>query len=212
MGAVARARRGVLVKRLTRAERSLPLVLAAVMFLVVAVLLPTILRPAAPITNQSAEFSPDAPPDQQQSIVAALNRGSSATAGTGPGTGTNVGDGEVGPGPGGAPPPPPPPPVKGKASRGRCYGNPPRQTESVYSPPCVPAFVGDNGGNTYPGVDPTEFRVAMFVPDSDDSEEGPVDDPNAYQSRTLRAFLDMQNWFNKHFEFYGRQMRLFIVK
>src|SRR4051794_7191131 len=149
-----------------RAERSVPVALACAMFAVVALLLPTILRPANPETNQSAQFSPDAPPDNQDSIVAALNRGTSATAGTGDGQGSNVGQGAVGPGQAQAAPP-----AKGPASRGNCFGRPPRQVESVYAPPCVPAFVGDNGGETAFGVSATEVRVAIYVPDTADIDE-----------------------------------------
>src|SRR3954453_18131690 len=115
--------------RLSRAERSVPVALALLMFAVVALLLPTILRPANPETNQSAQFSPDAPPNNQDSIVAALNRGTSATAGSGNGNGSTVGQGPQGPG--AAVAPPTPPPAKGPASRGNCYGHPPRQVESV---------------------------------------------------------------------------------
>lgn len=193
--------------RLTKAERSIPVVLAVAMFVLVALVLPTVLRPADPLTNQAAEFSPDAPPDNQESIVEALNRGTSATAGFGEGEGTNVGPGDLGPGEAeGAPP------VQGPASRGRCFGNPPRQVRSVYAPPCKAAFVGDNGGATAAGVSATEFRVAVYVADYDDAEEGPVDETETYQAGTQRALLAMQNWFNKYFEFYGRQMRIFIVK
>src|SRR5690349_12991936 len=33
----------------------------------------------------------------------------------------------------------------------KCVGNPPRQIEDPQSPPCVPFFVGDNGGATWKG-------------------------------------------------------------
>ncbi|HUR79107.1 MAG TPA: hypothetical protein VMZ22_14250 [Acidimicrobiales bacterium] len=182
---------------MSKAERTLPVVLAGSMFALVAVFLPSVLRPAEPPANESAEFSPDAPPDQNNSIVAALNRGSTGTAGDGEGEATDQPDG----------------PPKRAPGKGVCYGkNPPRQVESVYSPPCAPAFVGDNGGATTFGVTATEFRVAIYVADYDDAEEGPVDSTETYQNATQRYLLAMQTWFNKHFEFYRRQMRIFIVK
>ena len=56
--------------------------------------------------------------------------------------------------------PPPPPPRPRRAVRGRCFGDPPRQTESLYSALCVPAWTdGDNGGDTAPGVTADEIRV-----------------------------------------------------
>src|SRR5688500_12119376 len=97
---------------MSRAERSLPVVLAMAMFLLVALLLPTVLRAQPPTTNEAAEFSPDAPPDEQQSIVAALSRGTSATAGTGEGQGEGEPLDTVGV-------PPPPPPTRAPA-RGPC--------------------------------------------------------------------------------------------
>lgn len=198
-------------KELSKSERSLPVALSGLVFLMTVLLLPTVLRPVDPLTNESAEFSPDAPPDEnQESIVESLNRGTSATSGEGEGVGETVGESdELGEGEA----PEAPPVMEGPASRGACFGSPPRQVESVYSPPCIPAFVGDNGGATAPGVTATEIRVAMYIPELDsESKEGPVDDTSGFVSPNQAIYLAFQNWFNENFELYGRQMRIFFVK
>src|SRR4051812_20669249 len=87
-----------------RIERYLPLAYFALAVILVIILLPTILRPPHTQSQTTAELSPDAPPDAQQSIVSAFNRGSTGTAGNGPGIGPaseGVGTNGPGPGPGG---------------------------------------------------------------------------------------------------------------
>ena len=75
----------------------------------------------------------------------------------------------------------------------RCVGDPPRQTEDPQSPPCVPYFDGDNGGDTTKGVTATEIRVA-YPPIGFGEDE------------TLTA--DMVDYLNKRYEFYGRKIVL----
>src|SRR5947199_6192384 len=95
-------------------------------------LLPSALRPPAPQTPQTAQLSPDAPPDSKtDSLIASLNRASSGTAGAGT---TDAGNGAPTPGP--TTPPGPgtttPPTTAPAPSTVACphgYGNPPRQTE-----------------------------------------------------------------------------------
>lgn len=192
-----------------RHTAAIPVGYLVLALLMLVVLLPSALRPPPDQASSAAEFSPDAPPDEQQdSIVAALSRAQSSTAGASTdGTAT---DGDRG-GPGGELSLPAPPP-----GRGRCYGDPPLQTFSVYSASCSPAFVGDNGGATYPGVSANEFRVAYSPNVSTGAPregEGPIQsdppDNESAQHRTLRVY---QEWFNRSFEFYGRQMRIYYVK
>jgi len=75
-----------------------------------------------------------------------------------------------------------------------CVGNPPRQIEDPQSPPCIPYWKGDNGGATSYGVTRDEIRIA--VPQGS-AFETPRDDENA-----------IADYFNTHFEFYGRKIRL----
>ena len=75
-----------------------------------------------------------------------------------------------------------------------CVGNPPRQIQDPQSPPCVRYWKGDNGGATSFGVTRDEIRIA--VPHGQGFET-PRDDENA-----------IADFFNTHFEFYGRKIRL----
>ena len=169
----------------------------------ITLLVPTILRVPPDQATESAEFSPDAPPDDVETIVAVLHRGTTGTAGTGDGQGFE------GVGPGGPPaavePPPPPP----RACRFG-YGDPPRQASSLYATKCAAPWAGDNGGETSFGVTRDAINVAVG---SGADYEGPVDaktggsEPAA--KRTLRVF---QEWINTRFQFYGRQMRIHMVK
>lgn len=94
------------------------------------------------------------------------------------------------------PPPPPPPPAKQHPLRLlECVGHPPRQIADPQAPPCVASWQGSNGGATSPGVTADEIRV--FMP----SELGVG---NEY----ARAIKDLETFFNRHFEFYGRQLNL----
>lgn len=72
-----------------------------------------------------------------------------------------------------------------------CVGDPPRQIEDPQSPPCVPYWDPnrDNGGATAPGVTRDEIRIA--VPGG------------GYQQN-----IDLENFFNARFTFYGRSLRL----
>ncbi len=74
----------------------------------------------------------------------------------------------------------------------RCIGDPPRQTEDPQSPPCVPYWEGDNGGETTRGVTADEIRVALpilFLEDED-------------------AIRLLGRHFNMRYQFYGRKLRL----
>src|SRR4051812_302699 len=134
--------------------------------LLIVALLPSALRPPAPQTNQTAQLSPDAPPDSKtDSLIASLNRASSGTAGAGTGTGApdQAGNGAGPTGEGPTPPttvPPPPPPQTKACPHG--FGNPPRQTESPYSAPCALPFEGDNGGATYKNVTSGQVKVGFW--------------------------------------------------
>lgn len=101
-----------------------------------------------------------------------------------------------------------------------CVGSPPRQTEDPLSPPCVPAFLGSNGGATWRGVTRDEIRVLLY---NDWGLEGemstpydPKQEPDAGGSirfspeaqivRTVKAHL---RYFQRRFQTYGRRVRVF---
>ena len=195
--------------RSRNASRATPLVSLCASFLLAFAMLPSVLRQSPPEQNQSAQLSPDAPPDAQQSIIAALNRGSTGTAGAGEGEGA----GEPTGGPTtttSTPPGVPAPEEPEETALGRYCphgtGRPRRQTFSVYSVGCAPAFTGDNGGRTTHGVTATEIHLAVYGLGGD----GPVDD-TANDSNGKRALRDLQNWLNGRYQLYGRRFRFYVV-
>src|SRR5438093_4351863 len=77
-----------------RIESAVPVAYMGLAIALVAILLPTALRPPRPQTPQTAQLSPDAPPDNKtESLIASLNRASSGTAGFGQGLGGESGTG-----------------------------------------------------------------------------------------------------------------------
>jgi len=184
---------------------------------VAIVVLPSSLRPPPDQANTSAEFSPDAPPDESpDAIIQSLKQAGSRTAGGRRDAAAAAQDVAT-------TLPPPPPPKRSQVtvpSRGYCIGNPPRQTASVYSAPCAPAFVGDNGGATYKGVTREEVRVA-FIPCSDTTDTGSSqvikdNPPDASKGETenarTRTYRVYQKYFNTRFELYGRKLRFVSVE
>lgn len=179
-------------------ERWMPLTYFVAALALVTAVLPSVLRQVPPEQNQTAEFSPDAPPDdEQQAIIASLNRGVTGTAGTG--TGEGIGDG--------APVAAVPDPVRKPRSCGRGYGNPPRQTESLYSPPCAPAFVGDNGGATYHGVSANEVRINIQGVTGSKLDDGPITEtPSENENDHERTVRVLATYLNQAYQLYGRKI------
>jgi len=97
--------------------------------------------------------------------------------------------------PGHAPPLTVPPATIDIPAIHHCVGNPPRQIADTQSPPCIAYWQGNNGGATAPGVTATQIN-ALVNPAS-------LGDENAH-----RVVQDLQLFFNRYFEFYGRQLNL----
>lgn len=195
-----------------RFERYLPLSYFVVAVVLTVVALPSVLRPNQQVT-QSAELSPDAPPDdEQQSIISALNRANSATAGSTEGVGDGAGVGLERPAVTAVP-----------RACPRGSGLPPRQVESVYAGPCAGPFRGTNGGATWKGVTETEIRIGVRSTASRPSDNrpsvtgecypnGPIDAiPREDMSEATYTWWVFQEYFNRTFQFYGRQLRFYCV-
>ena len=192
--------------RRTGARRYLPVGYILAAAAIAALVLPTALRPPVDLQSSSAAFSPDAPPDNTppEALLQAIRQASSSTAG-----GTIVTN----------PAAEAPlvvqakPPVVKKAVRNRCFGDPPRQTESLYSALCVPAWTGtDNGGATAKGVTKDEVRIGITTGQGSCVPSGPLApdfaDTDCAEAHDLKVW---QVYFNDRFEFYGRKMR-FVVE
>ena len=181
-----------------KSKSLLPLVYLALAVALAAVVLPSTLRPPPDQANASSALSPDAPPDDDpETIIQSLQQAGSRTAGaTGeaaaPTTTTTV-------------------PVRTAPGRGQCYGDPPKAFDSVYAPPCQPAFTGDNGGATAKGVSATEIRIGLS-PDltgvRDCGEIPATAEPG--ESDTNRTYRVLRDFFNENLELYGRRMRWFF--
>ena len=179
--------------------RALPAVyLLLAMALAVAVL-PTVLRPPPEQQQSSAALNPNAPPEEEaETIIQSLRQAASRTAGatggeqTAPATTTTT---------------------IVKPGRGRCFGDPPRQTESAYAPPCRAAFTGDNGGGTWTNVTGEEIRIAFWHVLGMPAERGPIEDtaPPGEDAahRTARV---LQQYFNERYEMYGRRLQLWAIE
>ncbi len=187
-------------QRISTVTRIQPLIALAIALAVTVVVLPSVLRPPPDQANASAEFSPDAPPEETpDAIIQSLRQAGSRTAGA---VGTIPED--------------PPPPPKLLPSKGGCYGKPPRQIDSLYAAPCEPAFKGDNGGATYTGVTKEQINLGVIIcsdtvpPRSQGpvAQSAPAGGAEDSRDRTWRV---MQQFFNQNYELYGRRIQLYSV-
>jgi hypothetical protein len=81
---------------------------------------------------------------------------------------------------------------------------------SVYAPPCVPAFDGDNGGATSPGVTGDAIRVVYYAPEQNADLQSilggmGVDDTPEQRRATLEDYTAL---FSSVVERYGREVEL----
>jgi hypothetical protein len=201
-------------RRESPAEQYLPVAYFAAMALVALIALPSALRPPSQQPNQTAELSPDAPPDKSQTaIISALNRGSSGVA-TSPDQSQPQGEQPAAQGE----PPTTRPAVAPPRACPSGIGNPPRQVESIYAPPCAPPFQGDNGGATYEGVTENEIRIGVRGTGAkgganDCGNNGPIDkmDPTTMDAAT-RTFFVLEKYFNKNFQLYNRRLSFYCIE
>lgn len=215
-----------------------PLLSLAVALLLALAVLPSALN--LPQTNPSTtlEFAPippedDAPPPPEGSNLGELGLGS--TSGLGGGDGGEGGSGGPGKGPSGELAGPegdltlPDPGAllagAGKSPRTkRCVGNPPKQTEDPFSPPCVADFSGDNFGATYQGVTKEEVKVLFYYQGGYTAILG-CENPNQNQPSgyfdlaepakpgeycALRVLRTWQQYFNDRYQTYGRFVHFYM--
>jgi len=83
---------------------------------------------------------------------------------------------------------------------------------TIYAPPCVPPFSGDNGGSTYQGVTAETIKVVYFQPEADPAVQAALtaagaNNTNEEQEATMRDYID---YFNEHYETYGRKVELVV--
>ncbi|MDQ1373816.1 MAG: hypothetical protein QOJ09_1154 [Actinomycetota bacterium] len=167
-----------------------PLLAAALLFLLMATFVPTVDREVVTASGSNGALAPG-----QTGGADVLGDSTSAggTAGAGGGGGgTAAGKGAL------------PPGVKG--------GCPDRQKQvpnDPYSPPCV-TFTGSNGGATSKGVTADKIVIAARVLNEPGFQQALADVAGAQISDTpddvKRTVLGMADYFNKHFQLYGRKL------
>lgn len=186
-----------------------PIGFLAIAALIAVVVLPSTLRPPPDQATNSAALDPDAPPDDAEpdAIISSFQQAGSSTAGAQTPTETETS----------APPaasattaPPPPEPV---ATGGFCFGDPPRQIESLYAAECKPAFVGDNGGATYKNVSGDLIRLGYWHSLGPPATRGPQPfEPPPDESDAARTARVIQDFFNQRIETYGRRIQLVAIE
>lgn len=85
---------------------------------------------------------------------------------------------------------------------------------TLYAPPCVAPFKGDNGGATAPGVSGDTVTVALYQAQPDVLQEAALqrsgsDESLAAETQTVQQYI---KFFESHYETYGRHVKLVVVK
>lgn len=189
--------------RLPARDRLVPAAYAVLPLLIVAFVLPSALRPPPDVTQSGAQYSPDAPPNAKaQTIIKTQEQPGSSTAG------------QEGASPTPTPTPPAPTPTPSSGPRastvGCAPGNPPMQWDSVYSVPCEPAFIGNNGGATGQGVTANQINVVVSFYGQQQTD-GIINDTSARSSDQLRTLNDIQKYLNAHAMLYNRKIQLYYA-
>lgn len=192
-------------RRSSRTERALPFVYGAIALVLGMLILPSVLRPPQDQPQTSSAFSPDAPPDKNQSSLFS----SFQAAGSGTAAGVTPQESTTTTAPASTTTTPPPKVVASDCPYG--FGSPTRQIESVYSPPCAPAFTGGNGGATAPGVTADAINVCFLAEltgtVTNDGEMPQQHDPS--ESANMRTYKVLRDYFNTRYQLYGRQLHFF---
>lgn len=84
--------------------------------------------------------------------------------------------------------------------------------DTIFAIPCVPEFTGDNGGETYRGVTEDTIRIVMRTfPDNANStavRQELEDAGVATEEDRERITLEFVEYFQEHYELYGRRVEL----
>lgn len=141
-------------------------------------------------------------------IAGGATSGAVTTPGSASGGTTGTGSGGAGT-PGGNEAVPPPPADAGA----NCDPNTGRiKVPTIYAPPCVAAFSGDNGGSTYQGVTDETIKVVYFQAETDPAVDAALtaagaNNTPAEQEATMRDYVE---YFNANYETYGRKVELVV--
>lgn len=76
---------------------------------------------------------------------------------------------------------------------------------TVYAPPCVELFKGDNGGATSTGVTDDTIKLVVYLSNLQEESRGAVSAKNADLKETIDRYVDL---YNEMFETYGRTVEV----
>jgi hypothetical protein len=81
---------------------------------------------------------------------------------------------------------------------------------SIYAPPCVEPFHGDNGGPTWSGVTADTITVAIYINQNDPLQQAFVSNAGANITPDTNAdqVADFARLYEAHFELYGRKLNI----
>jgi hypothetical protein len=101
---------------------------------------------------------------------------------------------------------------KASGTIGGCANRKVQVPNDPYSPPCI-AFSGDNGGDTYRGVTPTEITISARLAGLPDfsaapSDNGPAASFSIKPEEIKRTLEGLADYFNSRFQFYGRKLKM----
>ena len=85
-----------------------------------------------------------------------------------------------------------------------------QENVTYQSPPCMPKFVGDNGGSTFRGVTKDKITVVVFYPKYPDGTQQVLAANNLAMTPEKGEEVHgiLAKFFNKHYEFYGRSLEV----
>jgi hypothetical protein len=81
---------------------------------------------------------------------------------------------------------------------------------SIYAPPCVEPFHGNNGGATSPGVTADSITIAVYVNQNDPLQQAFVSGAGANVTPEVNAdqAADFARIYEAHYELYGRKLNI----
>lgn len=197
-------------------SRFLPMGYLASAVALVALLLPSALRPPLQQPDASGAFSPNSPSNKSQTFY----EGSHGASGGAYGNGNSSGGVSATPTTSTTSTTLPltrttstPPPKLVASDCPYGFGNPPRQIPSVYAPPCAPAFTGSNGGSTAYGVTGDTIRICFLMQltgaSTTDGELPQTVQPG--ESSVNTTYTVLEQYFNSRLQLYGRKLQFYYV-
>jgi hypothetical protein len=199
------------------ARRYLPVLAGVVALLLIVIFVPTA-SPSGQQQQAGAGTTAGTTADPGAAGSAGTRSGAAAV-GTTPSAGGAAATGVTGSGPGttnsggGAVPAGPVAPSKAGVARSgvHCRAGARQVTWSVYAPPCVAKYTGNNGGATSRGVTGSTITLSYRVSTSADDAAISAATGSAAPPKDSAFVQDLQtyiNYFNTQFELYGRKVVL----